>query len=192
MNRYAITVRRWWTVPLAIFVLVLVSGTVGTSEVPIPSLTGGMASAHVAYFTPVVIVIAVMYSLERRLPSAESTAVVPVHRFDQGAMILATVLAHGAGLVVGLDVARNITLLLAIALITWRLSNEATAAAAGLLFLILNLMLGRAYDASGHASHTWWALALYPARSMGAWLVAAALFAVALKVSTTKRRGISS
>ncbi|MFE7549330.1 hypothetical protein [Streptomyces gardneri] len=192
MNRYVITVRRWWTVPLALVLLVLVSGTVGTSEVPIPSLTGGMASAHVDYFTPVVIVIAVMYSLERRLPSAESTAVVPVHRFDQVAVILTAVLAHGAGLVVGLDVARNITLVLALALLTWRLANEATAAAAGLLFLILNLMLGRAYDGSGHASHRWWALALYPAQSVGAWLVAAALFAVALTVSATKRRGVSS
>ncbi|MFH9723656.1 hypothetical protein ACH4M4_11900 [Streptomyces sp. NPDC017254] len=49
-----------------------------------------------------------------------------------------------------------------------------------------------AYDASGHASPKWWALALYPARSVGAWLATAALFAVALKVSATKRRGISS
>ncbi|WP_405855033.1 hypothetical protein OG361_18810 [Streptomyces sp. NBC_00090] len=192
MKRYVIVVRRWWTMPLALVLLVLVSGTVGTSEVPVPSLTGGMAGARVAYFTPVVIVIAVMYCLERRLLSAESTAVVPIHRFDQGAVILTAVLAHGAGLMVGLDVARNITLLLALALLTWRLANEATAAAAGLLFLILNLMLGRAYDASGHASHTWWALALYPAQSVGAWLVAAALFAVALKVSATKLRGISS
>ncbi|TLQ44682.1 hypothetical protein [Streptomyces marianii] len=190
MNRYVVVVRRWWTVPLALLLLILVSGTVGTSEVPVPSLTGGMAGARVAYFTPVVIVIAVMYCLERRLPSAESTAVVPIRRFDQGAVVLTVVLAHGAGLVVGMDVARNITLILALALLTWRLANEATAAVAGLLFLILNLMLGRAYDANGHASHTWWALALYPARSVGAWLTAAVLFALALQLSASKRRGI--
>ncbi|MFF9013498.1 hypothetical protein ACF09C_11115 [Streptomyces sp. NPDC014870] len=184
-----IVVRRWWIVPSALLLLVLVSGTVGSSEVPVPSLTGGMSGARVAYFTPVVIVVAVMYCLERRLHEAESTAVAPIRRFDQGAVVLTAVLAHGAGLVVGMDVARNITLLLALALVVWRLANEAAAAAAGLLFLILNLMLGRAYDAGGHASHTWWALALYPARSMGAWLVAAALFALALKLSATKHRG---
>lgn len=189
MNRYVIVVRRWWIVPSALLLLVLVSGTVGSSEVPVPSLTGGMSGARVAYFTPVVIVVAVMYCLERRLPEAESTAVAPIRRFDQGAVFLTAVLAHGAGLVVGMDVARNITLLLALALLVWRLANEAAAAAAGLLFLILNLMLGRAYDASGHAAHTWWALTLYPARSLGAWLVAAALFALAVKLSATKHRG---
>ncbi|BAU85304.1 hypothetical protein SLA_4416 [Streptomyces laurentii] len=49
-------------------------------------------------------------------------------------------------------------------------------------------MLGRGHDATGHTSHTWWALALYPGRSVGAWLVAAVLFAVALLVSTGGRR----
>ncbi|MGY3337710.1 hypothetical protein ACVW0K_003809 [Streptomyces filamentosus] len=187
MKQYAILVRRWWAVLLALVFLVMTSGTVGASEVPVPSLTGGTAGARVVYFTPVVIVIAVVYCLERRLPSVESTAVVPVHRLDQGAVILTAVLAQAVGLFVGLDVARNITLLLALALLTRRLANEATAALAGLLFLILNLMLGRVYDADGHTAHTWWALALYPAASMTAWVISTALFVLALKLSAVRR-----
>lgn len=183
MNRYAIAVRRWWAIPLALALLTLVWGTVGTSKVPVPTVTGGMAGAQVAYFTPVLIVAAAMYCLERRLREAESTAVIPIRRLDRGALVLAVALAHVAGLVVGMDVARNITFLLALGLLTRRLANEATAVAAGLLFLILNLILGRAYDPTGHAAHTWWALALYPAESVTAWLVAAVLFALALRLS---------
>ncbi|MGW0465319.1 hypothetical protein ACWDX6_08620 [Streptomyces sp. NPDC003027] len=189
MNRYVITVRRWWTVPIALALLILACGTVGTAEVPVPSMTGGMAGARLAYFTPVLLVLAVMYCLERRLHEAESTAVVPIRSFDQGAVVLTVVLAHVAGLMTGMDVARNATLLLALALLTRRLANEAMGAAAGLLFLILNLVLGRAYQPGGHASHTWWALALYPAGSVAAWLVTIALFALALKLSETRHRG---
>ncbi|MFE6100824.1 hypothetical protein ACFVQ4_12760 [Streptomyces laurentii] len=189
MNRYALAVRRWWTVLLAYVLLVAVGGTMGDGVLPVPTLTGGMAGARVAYFTPVLVVIAVMYCLDRRLPSAESTAVVPVRRLDQAAVFLTAVLAPGAGLLVGMDVARNTILLLSLGLVAWRLSNEATASAVGLLFLIANVMLGRVHDGMGHASHTWWALALYPGRSVGAWLVAAVLFAVALKLSAAGPRG---
>jgi positive regulator of sigma E activity len=188
MSRYVIAVRRWWTVPLALILLVLVCGTAGASKVPVPSLTGGMAGAQLAYFTPVLVVVAVMYCLERQLQEAEGTAVVPIHRFDHGALVLTVLLGHIAGLVTGMDVARNITLLLALALVTRRLANEATAAAAGLLFLILNLIIGRAYDPSGHATHTWWAVALYPAGSVTAWLFTVTLFTLALALSGTGRR----
>lgn len=180
MRSYVIAVRRWWTVPLAVAVLVLVCGSVGSSEIPVPSLVGGMVGARLAYFTPVLIVLAVMYCLERRLCEAESTAVTPVRRYDNGALILTVMLTHSAGLVVGMDVARNVTLLLAVALITRRLANEATAAGAGLLLLILNLVLGRAYQPDGHPSHAWWALPLYPAGNLAAWLIAVGLFAIAL------------
>ncbi|MEU8541587.1 hypothetical protein AB0C52_16645 [Streptomyces sp. NPDC048717] len=192
MNCYALVVRRWWTVPAALVLLVLTSGTVGAGEVPVPSLNGGMAGARVTYFTPVIVVIAVMYCLDRRFLAAETTAVVPVHRLDQGAVALTALLAHGAGLVVGMDVARNVTLLLALALLVRRLSNEAAATVAGLALLILNVMLGRAHDAGGHATHTWWALALYPARSAGAWLVPAGLFLLALGLSASRRPSLTA
>ncbi|MFD7314080.1 MULTISPECIES: hypothetical protein [unclassified Streptomyces] len=183
MNRYAITVRHWWVVPAALALLVVVCWTVGASEVPVPSLIGGMGSAQLAYFSPVLIVLAVMYCLERQLREAEITAVLSVRRFDQGAIVLTAVLAHAAGVVVGMDVARNVTLLLALGLVTRRLANEATAAAAGLMFLIINLILGRAYNPDGYTTHTWWAVALYPAGSLTAWLVAVALLALALPLA---------
>lgn len=119
------------------------------SEVPVPSLTSGMGSTQLAYFAPALVVIAVMYCLDRQLYEAETTAVLPVRRFDQGAVILTAVLAHAAGLVVGMDIARNATLLLALALLMLRLANEATAAAAGLMFLVINLILGRTYNPDG-------------------------------------------
>ncbi|MFJ2560644.1 MULTISPECIES: hypothetical protein [unclassified Streptomyces] len=188
MNRYALVVRRWWAVPAALVLLVAVCWTVGASEVPVPSLAGGMGGAQLAYFTPVLIVVAVMYCLDRHLHEAETTAVLHVHRFDQGAVVLAVVLAHAAGPVVGMDVARNVTLLLALALLTRRIANEATAAAAGLMFLIINLILGRAYNPDGHTTHTWWAVALYPSSSMAAWLAATALFALALPLASSRAR----
>ncbi|MFI6058002.1 hypothetical protein [Streptomyces sp. NPDC051286] len=186
MNRYAITVRQWWAAPAALALLVVVCWTVGASEVPVPSLASGMGSVQLAYFTPVLIVIAVMYCLERQLHEAETTAVLPVRRFDQGAIILTAALAHAAGLVVGMGIARNVTLVLALALFTRRLANEATAAAAGLMFLLINLILGRAYNPDGYTTHTWWAVALYPSGSMTAWLVAVALFALALLLAFSR------
>ncbi|MFV2117756.1 hypothetical protein ACE14D_04635 [Streptomyces sp. Act-28] len=188
MKRYTIAVRRWWTVPAALALLVLVCVAAGAADIPVPSLNGGTGSTQLAYFTPVLVVVAVMYCLDRRLRDVESTAAVPVHRFDLGALVLTVVLAHAAGLVVGMDVARNITLLLALGLLTRRLANEAVAAAAGLLFLVLNVMLGRPYDPAGHVVHAWWALALHPAGSLAAWLVASAVFVLALKVSGPERR----
>ncbi|MEU4131957.1 hypothetical protein [Streptomyces wuyuanensis] len=183
--RYTITVRRWWTVLVALVVLLLLCWTVGASEVPVPSLIGGMAGARIAYFTPVLVVIAVMYSLDRHLSEAESTAVTPVHHLDKGAVVLTASLAHLAGLAVGTDVARNVTLLLALALLVRRFVNEATASAAGMLFLIVNLVAGRGLQPDGQATHSWWALALYPADSAVAWLLTVALFAVALLFSVS-------
>ncbi|WP_406486664.1 hypothetical protein [Streptomyces sp. NBC_01563] len=124
-----------------------------------------------------------MYCLERQLHEAETTAALPVRRFDQGAIILTAVLAHAAGLMVGMDIARNVTILLGIALLTRRLANEATAAGAGLMFLIINVILGRVIGPDGHSTHSWWAIVLYPSGNMLAWLVAVALFAVALPLS---------
>ncbi|MFF8512363.1 hypothetical protein ACF064_30235 [Streptomyces sp. NPDC015492] len=187
MNRYVLVVRRWWAVPLAVTALVLSCGAAGTSEVPVPSLVSGMIGARVAYFTPLLVVGAVMYCLDRRAREPERTAVVPIRRYDAGAVVLTVVLAHAAGLLVGMDVARNVTLLLALALLVRRLANEATAVASGLLFLLLNLILGRTLQPEGHASHTWWAVALHPAGSVTAWLGTAVLFALALRLSESRR-----
>ncbi|WP_147976140.1 hypothetical protein [Streptomyces sp. MS191] len=146
-----------------------------------------MVGARLAYFTPILIVVAVMYCLERRLCEAESTAVTPIRRYDNGALILTAMLTHSAGLVVGMDVARNVTLLLAVALITRRLANEATAAGAGLLLLVINLVLGRTHQPDGNPSHAWWALPLYPAGNLAAWLITVVLFALALTLPEAGR-----
>ncbi|MFJ2560265.1 MULTISPECIES: hypothetical protein [unclassified Streptomyces] len=102
--------------------------------------------------------------------------------------VVTMVLAHAAGPVVGMDVARNVTLLPALALLTRRSANEATAAAAGLMFLTTNVALGRAYNPDGHTTHTWRAVALYPSSSMAAWLAATALFALALRLASSRAR----
>lgn len=180
MIGYAVKVRRWWAVPVALALVMSVCWMAGASEVPVPTLAAGMGSAQLAYFTPVLIIIAVMYCFERRLSDVEATAVPPVRLLDRGAVVLTAVLAHGAGLVVGMDVARNTVLLLALALIARRLANEATAAGAGLGFLIINILLGRVYSPDGIATHSWWAVALYPSGSVSAWLVSVALFVCAL------------
>ncbi|MER5853776.1 hypothetical protein ABT126_44655 [Streptomyces sp. NPDC002012] len=158
----------------------------GGERGPCPKPVWATGSAQLAYFTPVLIVIAVMYCLDRHLHDVETTAVQPVQRFDQGAIILTAALAHAAGLVVGMDIARNVTLLLALGLLTRRLANEATAAGAGMMFLVINLILGRVYNPDGHKAHAWWAVALYPSNSMTAWLVAVALFALALPLAFSR------
>ncbi|MGW4032548.1 hypothetical protein ACWEFL_25100 [Streptomyces sp. NPDC004838] len=180
MKFYALTVRHWWAVPSAVALVVVLCWTVGASDVPVPSLTGGMGSAQLAYFTPVLIVAAVVYCLERRLHQAEGTAVLPVHLFDRGAVVLTVVLMHAAVPAVGLDIARNTTLLLALALIAHRVANEAVAVASGLMFLILNLILGRASNPDGRTAHMWWAVPLHPPGSPAAWLVAVACLVLVL------------
>ncbi|CAL9461195.1 hypothetical protein [Streptomyces sp. enrichment culture] len=186
MNCYAITVRRWWAVPGALVLLVLLCLAAGASEVPVPSLAGGMVGARLEYFTPVLVVIAVMYCMDRRLRETERTAVIPVWRLDRGAVILTVALAHGAGALVGMDVARNLTLLLALALLVRRAVNEAAAAGAAMALLIGTLVTGRTYEPGGSSTHTWWALPLYPAGSAPAWLITIAVFALALLMTNSR------
>ncbi|MGW2019052.1 hypothetical protein [Streptomyces sp. NPDC001927] len=146
-----------------------------------------MGSAQLAYFTPVLVVVAVMYCLDRNLDRTETTAVRPISTLDRGIVTGTAVLAHLTGLLVGMDIARNTVLLLAIALLVRRLINEAAATAAGLMFLVLNLVAGRAYNPDGFVGHTWWAVTLYPDHSLGAWLTAAIVFALALPLALPRR-----
>ncbi|MFJ8619003.1 hypothetical protein ACIRD4_24545 [Streptomyces clavifer] len=178
MRLYAITVRRWWAVLLAIIALIAVCWSLGATEVPVPSLIGGMTGARLAYFTPLFVVVATLYCLERRLPHVENAAVVGITRLDLSVVLLVVLGAHAAGLIVGMDIARNITLLLSLALLIRRLTNEAAAATAGLMCLIASLMLGRTYQPGGEAGYAWWALPLYPADSIAAWLAATAFLTV--------------
>ncbi|MFE7429995.1 hypothetical protein [Streptomyces sp. NPDC057545] len=187
MRLYTITVRRWWAVLVAISALVVVCWSLGTTEVPVPSLIGGMTGARLAYFTPLFVVVATLYCLERRLNHVESAAVVKIARLDLGAVLLVVVLTHAAGLIVGMDIARNVTLLLSLALLVRWFTNEAAAATAGLMCLIASLMLGRTYQPSGEAGHAWWALPLYPADSFVAWLAATASLVVVTGLGLARR-----
>ncbi|MGW2478127.1 hypothetical protein [Streptomyces sp. NPDC001665] len=191
MTSYAFAVRRWWAVLAALVAVISVCLAVGASEVPIPSISGGMGSAQLAYFTPVLMVVALMYCLDRCLPDVEVVAVISIKRLDGYAVITTVLLAHAAAPVVGVDFARNTMLVLALALITRRVTNEAMAAGASLLFLIANVLLGRNLDPAGHSAHTWWAIALYPPGSLPAWIVAFAALLLALLLGlsrTTARR----
>ncbi|WP_345205369.1 hypothetical protein [Streptomyces lavendulae] len=180
MNLYAMSVRRWWVLVPAVLALMMLTWLIGASPVPVPSMLGGGGLAQIKHFVPVIVSVAVMYCLDRRMTEAELTAVVPVGSLDRAAVSAGAVLILATTPAVGLDVARNTLLILALALVVRRLANEATAVAAGLLYIIANVMLGQPPDPLGHRLGSWWALPLYPAGSIPALVVVAVLFAVAL------------
>lgn len=177
---YALPVRRWWVLVPAVLVLILTTWLIGASSVPVPSLLGGGGMAQIKHFVPVIMSVAVMYCLDRRLLEAELTAVVPVRRLDRVAASAGAVLLLAATPAVGLDVARNTLLILALALVVRRIANEATAVAAGLLYIIGNVMLGQPPDPLGYRIGSWWALPLYPAGNIPALVIVVVLFAAAL------------
>ncbi|MEU9001722.1 hypothetical protein [Streptomyces sp. NPDC048551] len=180
MKLYAMSVRRWWVLVPAVLALVMVTWLIGASPVPVPSVLGGGGLAQIKHFVPMIVSFAAMYCLDRRLMEAELTAVVPVRSLDRAAVSAGAVLLLATAPAVGLDVARNTLLVLALALVVRRIANEATAVAAGLLYIIANVMLGQPPDPLGHRLGSWWALPLYPAGSTGALVFVAVLFAGAL------------
>ncbi|MFF1779865.1 hypothetical protein [Streptomyces virginiae] len=180
MKLYALSVRRWWIMVPAVLALMLFTWLIGASPVPVPSLLGGGGMAQIKHFVPVIVSVAAMYCLDRRLLEAELTAVVPVRRLDRAAVSAGAVLLLTATPAVGLDVARNTLLILALALVVRRIANEATAVAAGLLYIIANVMLGQPPDPLGHRIGSWWALPLYPAGSIPALMIVLVMFAGAL------------
>ncbi|WP_030732906.1 hypothetical protein [Streptomyces sp. NRRL S-237] len=180
MRLYALSVRRWWVMIPAVLALILTTWLIGASPVPVPSLLGGGGMAQIKHFVPVIMSVAIMYCLDRRLLEAELTAVVPVRRLDRAATAAGAVLLLAATPAVGLDVARNTLLILALALVVRRIANEATAVAAGLLYIIANVMLGQPPDPLGYRIGSWWALPLYPAGSIPALGIVVVLFAAAI------------
>ncbi|MEU8707962.1 hypothetical protein [Streptomyces sp. NPDC048565] len=183
MKLYFSVVRRWWTVPVALVLLTLVCWTLGGTEVPVPGFLGGMVSMRIEYFTPILVIGAVLYCFDRCLGAPEATAVVHVLRWDLTVVTTAVALCHLLGLVVGMDIPRNLMVLLAVALIVRRLTNEAAAGAACLLLLLVSASLGRANQPSGQPVGRWWALTLYPPESLSAWTAALVLFGLGLLAS---------
>ncbi|MEV7544924.1 hypothetical protein [Streptomyces sp. NPDC089915] len=180
MKLYVMSVRRWWALVPAVLALTVVTWLIGASPVPVPSMLGGGGLAQIKHFVPMIVSVAAMYCLDRRMTEAELTAVVPVRSLDRAAVSAGAVLLLATTPAIGLDVARNTLLILALALVVRRIANEATAVAAGLLYIIGNVMLGQPPDSLGHRLGSWWALPLYPARSTVALVIVAVLFAGAL------------
>ncbi|MEU6757266.1 hypothetical protein [Streptomyces sp. NPDC046685] len=187
---YFKVVRRWWAVPGAVVVLGMVCWAMGGAEVPVPSFLGGVATVRVRYFAPLLVVIAVLYCLERRLPAAESTAVARIQLLDHMAVAGTVLSTLVIGLVTAMEVPRNMMILLALALVVRRFANEAAAGGACLMLLLGTAVLGRAYESTGHMGARWWALLLHPAGSAMSWAFAGALLAAGLLISDTKRRGM--
>ncbi|WP_326698245.1 hypothetical protein OG909_13385 [Streptomyces sp. NBC_01754] len=183
MKLYFSLVRRWWTVLAALVLLTLISWGLGRTEFPVPTFMGGMVSMRVQYFTPLLVIGAVLYCLERRLQAPESTAVVPVKRWDLAAVTAAAALSHLLGLLVGMEIPRNLMALLAVALLVRRFSNGATAGSVCLLLLLASASLGRAYQPAGQPTAQWWALTLHPSGNLSAWAAAVVLFGIGLLVS---------
>ncbi|TRV80104.1 hypothetical protein FKN01_07820 [Streptomyces sp. 130] len=188
MKLYFNVVRRWWTVLVATALLGLVSWSLGGTEIPVPGFIGGMVSMRVEYFAPLLVIVAVLYCLERRLEAPESTAAVRLRRWDLAAVSLTAFLGHVLGLFVGMDIPRNLMLLLALALLVRQFSNEAAAGGACLLFLLATATLGRYHRPSGQPTGQWWALPLYPPGSLTAWAVTLAIFGCGLLSSGRSRR----
>ncbi|MGW7104005.1 hypothetical protein [Streptomyces sp. NPDC054838] len=186
MTLYLTAARRWWTVPVAAGLLVLGCWAVGGTELPLPSFMGGMTATRVRYFTPLLVVTAVLYCLERRLTAAERTAVVPVSRLDRAALLSTVALVHLLSPVAGLDTARNVMLLLGVVLVLRRFANEAAAGGGCLALLVATAVLGHAPQPTGAPTAQWWALPLHPSASLPAWAASAALLTAAL--FTTKER----
>lgn len=86
MKLYFNVIRRWWTVFVATALLGLVSWSLGGTEIPVPGFMGGMVSMRVEYFAPLLVIVAVLYCLDRRLEAPESTAVVRLRRWDLAAV----------------------------------------------------------------------------------------------------------
>lgn len=184
MRIYFSVVRRWWVAPAALFLTLLVCWTSGGTELPVPSFLGRSGGFQLRYFAPLLVVMAVLYCLDRRLGEMEDTAVAPVVRRDLATVTGVVVLAHAAGPWAGMDVPRNVMLLLAVALAARRFMNTAVAGAVCLGTLAVTLTLGRAYGASGQVVAREWALVIQPADRAAAWVAAAVLFVLALAVSS--------
>ncbi|MFF9350271.1 hypothetical protein [Streptomyces sp. NPDC014734] len=188
MRIYLTPVRRWWVALAALALLCVVCLKAGGAEVPLPTILSGVGGVPVRYFAPLLLVIAVMYCSERRLTAVERTAVTPIMLWDRLVLTTLVIALHLLSPLIGLEVARNTMLLLAVALVVQALSNEAAAGAVCLMLLLGVANTGRGYDPNGLVSARWWALPLQPSESVMAWSVALVLYAASLSLTAMVRR----
>ncbi|MFI6524788.1 hypothetical protein [Streptomyces uncialis] len=184
MRIYFSVVRRWWVAPAALALTVLVCWTTGGTELPVPAFLGGTGGVQLRYFAPLLVVAGVLYCLDRRLGEMEDTAVAPVILRDHATVTGTVVLAHAVGPWVGMDVPRNVMLLLAVALAARRFMNTAAAGSVCMGALAVTVVMGRGQGASGQVVFQEWALVIHPSDSEAAWVAAVILFTLALAVSS--------
>lgn len=180
---YLTPVRRWWVALAMLVLLCFVCLRVGSVEVPLPTILSGVGGVPVRYFSPLLLVIAVMYCCERRIAAVERTAVARIKVWDRLAITILVVALHLLGPLIGMEVGRNTMALLAIALVVRELSNEAAAGAVCLILLLGVANAGRSFDPDGPVAARWWALPLQPPDSAIAWSVAFVLYLASLPLS---------
>ncbi|CAL9420379.1 hypothetical protein [Streptomyces sp. enrichment culture] len=184
MRLHLLTVRRWWAAAAGLAATAVAAGA-GDLLVPVPTLTGGMTGAPARYFSPVLLIGALMYVWDRRLHAAEATTVRHPRRTDH-VLLLATLAA--GWLVTDGQEARNAALLCGVALVVHRLANAAAATLSTLAVLILARVAGRGIGMDGEPTHTWWAVPLHPADSPAAWAAVAATLAAGMACEARPRR----
>ncbi|MCQ0000610.1 hypothetical protein [Streptomyces sudanensis] len=182
MRLHLLTVRRWWVAAVGLAAMAVAAGTEALL-VPVPTLTGGMSGAPARYFSPVLLVGALVYVWDRRLHAAETTTVRHPHHTDH-VLVLAT-LAVGC-LVTGGQEARNAVLLSGVALVVHRLANAAAATLSALAVLVAVRVAGRGIGVNGEPTHTWWAVPLHPADGLAGWVAASAVLAAGMACRTPR------
>lgn len=183
MRLHLLTVRRWWVAAVGLAAMAIATGT-GDLLVPVPTLTGGMSSAPARYFSPVLLIGALMYVWDRRLHTVESTTIRHLRHTDH-VLLLATLTA--GWLLTNGQEARNAALLCGVALIVHRLTNAAAATLSTLAVLIAARVAGRGIGMDGELTHAWWAVPLYPADAPIGWAAVSATLAAGMACQATLR-----
>lgn len=144
-------VRRPWYVATALALYATLLLVVRDQLVAVPSVTlAGGAGVKVAVFAPLVVCVAQLLTLERRLEAAGLTSVRPVVRADQlmvatvgaSALALAAALHQFAGIQAALASGRNVLLLLGLALVVRAWYGTVAAASVTTATLFVSAMVG--------------------------------------------------
>lgn len=179
----------WWlksrgALPLLLCTLLttLAGLAFGSTELPLPVLTGGSGRFLVAGLITVVPAVLWLTGTGRAGPHTEATAVRPVPRWDTGlaaglaaTVVAVTLLGHWLGAnSIALTVGRNTVVFLGIALVLEPLAGHRPAA---LLTASFPLLCAAAGWRSGGVGAEPWALILHPGNSVPALAASLALLA---------------
>ncbi|MBW5482449.1 hypothetical protein [Streptomyces bambusae] len=179
----------WWLKSRAVLtlagctVLMTLAGLAfGSTELPLPALTGGSGRFLLAGLTPVLPAVLWLNSTGRVGPHTESTAVRAVARWDTAlatglatAVLALTLVGHLLGAdVIALTVGRNTIVFIGIALVLEPLAGHRSAA---VLTSVVPLFCAAAGWRSGGVGAEPWALILHPGNSVPAFAASLTLLA---------------